>query len=315
MDEIKTEGIGHEIRMLCKSLKTSRPEQYIYTYIKELFSTAVRGKQFDWMYNSEFDIFIPELNLAIEYDGFHWHDEKEFRELDKNKLAKKHNITIFRIREVELKEPKCDYYSYNYNKTYTNIDEAINAIIDFINKKYDKNIKRIKEFDFNAIRLKTLENLREQKKEQSIIGVWKELEEYWDYEKNKDIKPEDIRPTSKNIYDAICPYCNANVKFKPHLSYYYYGRYSFTPHICKELDNYCISLIERKCKNGKFGLSMDNLDDRRIKDWLIRFAKHGVIFTTIRDVNVFNNIEKKIGFKIDYKNLYNKKIARAKDLG
>lgn len=164
MDERKTEGIGHEIRMLCKSLKTSRPEQYIYTYIKEIFPTAVRGKQFDWMYNSEFDIFIPELNLAIEYDGFHWHDEKEFRECDKNKLAKKHNITIFRIREVELKEPKCDYYSYNYNKTYTNIDEAINAIIDFINKKYDKNIKRIKEFDFNAIRLKTLENLREQKK-------------------------------------------------------------------------------------------------------------------------------------------------------
>lgn len=315
MEEIREEGIGHEITRLCKLLKTSRPEQYIYTYIKEIFPSVIRGKQFDWMYNSAFDLFIPELNLAIEYDGFHWHNENGYRDLDKNKLAKKHNITVFRIRERGLKKTNCDYYFYNYNKTYTNIDEAINAIIDFINKKYDKNIEKIKEFNFSEIKLKTLENLREQKKEQSIIGVWKELEKYWDYDQNKGIKPEDVRPTSKDIYSAVCPYCNENVKFKPHLSYYYYGRYSFTPHICKELDNYCISLIEKKCKSGKFELSMENLDDRRIKDWLIRVAKHGAIFTTIRDANVFDNIEKKIGFKINYKNLYNKKIASAKDLG
>ena len=314
MEEAREEGIGHEISRLCKLLKTSRPEQYIYTYIKEIFPSVIRGKQFDWMYNSEFDLFIPELNLAIEYDGFHWHNGNGYRDLDKNKLAKRHNITIFRIREVGLKEPNCDYYFYNYNKTYTNPDEPINAIIDFINEKYDKNIEKIKEFNFREIKLKTLENLKEQKKEQSIIGVWKELERYWDYEQNKGIKPEDVRPTSKNIYDVICPYCNKISKFKPYISYYRYGKYSFTPHICKDLDDYCISLIENKCKNGKFELSMENLDDRRIKDWLIRIAKYGEIFTTIKDVNVLNNIEKKIGLKINCKNLYNKKIASPKDL-
>lgn len=59
---------------------------------------------------------------------------------------------------------------------------------------------------------------------------------------------------------------------------------------------------------------MDKLDDRRIKDWLIRVARNKEIFTKIKDENIFNSIEKKIGFKINWQNLYALKIADYNDL-
>lgn len=313
MDEINIDSIEHEINDLCKILKTSRPEQYVYTYIKEIFPNAIRAKQFNWMhYNSEFDIFIPELDLAIEYDGFRWHKEKS--DSDKNKLARQNKITIFRIREVGLKEPDCDYYTYNYNRKYDNIDKVINAIINFINIRYDKNIETIKKLDFDILKIKTLENLREQVKEQSLLGKWKEIEKYWDYKHNDGTKPEDVRPTSKNVFYAMCPYCNKKVIFKPYSSFYYYGKYSFTPHICEELDKYCIELLEKRIKNGKFELSMNILNDRRLKDWFIRIVRNREWFTTIKDVNILNELEKKIGFHINCKNLYEMKIADYSDL-
>lgn len=310
------EKYEEEISYMCKLLKTSRPEQYIYAYIKNIFPSAVRGKKFEWLlWNAEFDIFIPELNLAIEYDGFHWHKEKiGLSDTEKNQLAKENNITLFRIRERGLDKTDCDYYIYDYNKTYDNIDKPINEILDFINIKYNKQLEHIKDYDLEIIKQKALKNLREQKKEQSIIGVWKEIEKYWDYEQNEEIKPEDIRHSYKNILKAKCPYCNESVSFIPRLSYECYGKYSFTPHICKKLDEYCISLLDKKCKNGKIKLSMENLDDRRLKDWFIRIVIAREIFTTIKDINILNNIEKKIGFKINWKNLYEMKIADYEDL-
>lgn len=59
---------------------------------------------------------------------------------------------------------------------------------------------------------------------------------------------------------------------------------------------------------------MDKLDDKRIKDWLIRVAKDRKYLTTIKDDNIFDNIEKKIGFKINWQNLYGLKIANYSDL-
>ena len=59
---------------------------------------------------------------------------------------------------------------------------------------------------------------------------------------------------------------------------------------------------------------MDKLDDKRIKDWLIRVAKDRKYLTTIKDDNIFDNIEKKIGFKINWQNLYKLKIANYNDL-
>jgi len=61
------------------------------------FKTRVQGKL--WT----IDIYLPELNLGIEFDGSYWHKDK--RALDKLKTEKleEDGFTIMRIREVPLK--------------------------------------------------------------------------------------------------------------------------------------------------------------------------------------------------------------------
>jgi hypothetical protein len=50
------------------------------------------------------DIFIPQLNLGVEFDGSYWHKDK--RALDKLKTEKLNDagFTVIRIREEPLKK-------------------------------------------------------------------------------------------------------------------------------------------------------------------------------------------------------------------
>ena len=56
----------------------------------------------------ELDIYIPSQNIAVEYDGVHWHDSANAieREKRKNMLCREKNIKLIRIREVGLNEIK-----------------------------------------------------------------------------------------------------------------------------------------------------------------------------------------------------------------
>ena len=49
----------------------------------------------------EFDVYIPELKVAIEYDGCNWHktEEEHKREVKKYKISKENGIHLIRIKE------------------------------------------------------------------------------------------------------------------------------------------------------------------------------------------------------------------------
>jgi very-short-patch-repair endonuclease len=52
----------------------------------------------------EIDIYIKELNIGIEFDGFYWHDDKD--DTTKTKLAKEHGVRLIRVFEDEYKHKK-----------------------------------------------------------------------------------------------------------------------------------------------------------------------------------------------------------------
>jgi len=81
----------------------SRAEIEINSYIKALgYKTVLNSRKY--LDGKEIDIFIPELNLGIEYDGIYWHSElmkgKKYH-IDKTKLAEKKGIRIIHIWENE----------------------------------------------------------------------------------------------------------------------------------------------------------------------------------------------------------------------
>ena len=285
---LKREGTKYEFGDLCKSLHTSLPEQYIFIYLKKKFHNVERSKRFKWLNPFEIDIYIPELKLGIEYDGIQFHKGKKDIDEEKNILIKKHRIEIFRIREKGLPiidNANCFEYDHEYD--YNDIYKPINALIDFINEKYKKRYKSIKNNNIDNLKELALENLRQEKRDRSILSCWPEIERYWDYEANGKLRPIDFLPSSKILAYAKCPYCGMKVRFLPCLAYYRYGLYSFNPHICKEQFKYCLKILKKKFNNQKIELT-NRIDDRRLKDWL----SSGVVCSDKRKIEEC----KKIGF-------------------
>lgn len=63
----------------------SLPEKIISHYLKQIFSDLEESYRASWLGHHEIDMFIPSLNLAIEYDGHYFHQDIE-RDLKKNAL-------------------------------------------------------------------------------------------------------------------------------------------------------------------------------------------------------------------------------------
>ena len=92
------------------------------------------------------DIYIPKLNLCIEFDGSYWHKDK--RELDKIKseMILKEGFRLIRVREEPLKK------IYNTDvistKPYDG-KQVSNDILSVILDKYDLDdtkVSKIKEY-------------------------------------------------------------------------------------------------------------------------------------------------------------------------
>ena len=68
----------------------------------------------------ELDIWFPEINVAIEYDGDYWHSLPRMirRDERKNKLCKEKNINLIRVKESE--------YISNKEIILKNINEILN---------------------------------------------------------------------------------------------------------------------------------------------------------------------------------------------
>lgn len=79
---------------------SSLPEQFIYRSLIQIFPETVNRFK-DPMINMEYDIFVPELKLYIEYNGIAFHSTEEKLERDKIKRihCEKQKISFIQIIE------------------------------------------------------------------------------------------------------------------------------------------------------------------------------------------------------------------------
>ena len=81
-----------------KELQSSFPEKAVYFYVKKAFPDAIANYRPNSINALELDVFIPTLQIGIEYDGERWHQKIE-KDLHKNKLCAEIGISLIRIRE------------------------------------------------------------------------------------------------------------------------------------------------------------------------------------------------------------------------
>jgi len=120
----------------CTLTPQSREELVILFELKSIFKTInPKGSKINFKNRVQsIDIFIPELNLAIEYDGSYWHKDK--REYDKKKTAALINkgIKVIRLRQKPLK--KIFQSDILIDKIFDG-NKITNAILMQIKNEYD----------------------------------------------------------------------------------------------------------------------------------------------------------------------------------
>lgn len=145
----------------------------------------------------EIDIFIPSINTGIEYDGGYYHTDIS-NDIEKDKICKELGIKLFRIRDSKCSKINSTSICY-YRKNKSS--EDLTSILTILFKKIgienaDINIDRDLEKIYSEIEHITLK--------ESLATRYPEIAKEWDYNKNGNLKPENIAPKSSKKVWWIC---------------------------------------------------------------------------------------------------------------
>lgn len=84
---------------------TSYAEKEIVKFLKTLGIKNIIKNSHNIIYPKEIDIFLPDYNLAIEYNGIYWHSESKgkdkFYHLNKTEECEKLGINLLHINDIE----------------------------------------------------------------------------------------------------------------------------------------------------------------------------------------------------------------------
>lgn len=138
-----------------RNKRVSLPEYIIFWYLNQLPTEISQSYQADFLLgNREVDIFIPEFDIAIEYDGLAWHNGRDkdnlFHDRLKDFMLNDQCIRTIRVREKGLPFTGTEWIiETEPNKDYTNLEPVIDEIFWIITEIYggqfetlDINIKR-----------------------------------------------------------------------------------------------------------------------------------------------------------------------------
>ena len=166
-----------------KALQTSFPEKAICYYLKLCFSDLIENYRPKWIGKSELDIYIPSLNLAVEYDSGAWHRNVE-KDLKKDKLCNDNSITLIRIRDYRCK-PLNDTTSIQFfvkDKGWEELSRSILEIYTFINQKYGE--VKVPSIDIERDKSKIYELMDIVEKRDSLFDEYPDVAKEWNSEKN-----------------------------------------------------------------------------------------------------------------------------------
>jgi len=176
--------------------QSSFPEQAIFYYCKQAFSDALNKYKLPWRNKAEFDIYIPSIKTAIEYDGEAWHSKIE-KDIKKNREAKENGIELVRIREKGCPKLPDEIMCFEIetNDNYASLQKSLIFLFAYLSNKYVFNIPIV---NIEADQAKIASTYYNNQFENSIESKNPNLLADWDYEKNNPLTPS-LLPSGSNI--------------------------------------------------------------------------------------------------------------------
>ena len=79
----------------------SKAQTEVFEYVSSIYNGIIIQNDRTAIGPKELDIYLPDINFGIEYNGMYWHSEDSNRHLDKLNLCKKEGINLVQIWDHE----------------------------------------------------------------------------------------------------------------------------------------------------------------------------------------------------------------------
>jgi very-short-patch-repair endonuclease len=184
--------------------QTSKNEIRIFTELTHVFNNVRhRAKELGF----EIDIFLPDLKVAIEYDGKYWHSqtEKSLFDLKKQKIFLDNQYRFIRIRERPLQKTLKHDMLIGSKKMVTKRD--IDALVTWVDHtseeviKYTMSSEFLNEAGYNHL----IALLPAPPSEKSLAMLLPKLATEWDPKNNGELTPFDFTLGSTHVVYWVCP--------------------------------------------------------------------------------------------------------------
>jgi very-short-patch-repair endonuclease len=179
-------------------------EKTVFYYIKKHFHNAVSSYRFKSDRKLEIDIFIPGLNVGIEYDGSYYHQDPIKDQL-KTKLIAEEGISLIRIREP--KTPEVNDNSTVIQLFDLSVEDLSRAIRELLTLLEDLSHTSLKNVEVTIREdLSDIYSLMEDSVVVGSIASVNPLVAFeWNYKLNYPLTPERVSANSTRILWWTCP--------------------------------------------------------------------------------------------------------------
>ena len=218
---------------------TSFKEQFLFFYISKIFLDSINRYKICTKNNGnlEIDIFIPSLNLAIEYDGYFYHKNRKKQDEEKNFELQQLGIKLFRIREnngPNKQLPKIKKYGSVEMQVNAEKDAELIEVIKYLFENLigdlDKSLLGKMGININRDCMAIYSLAKKNEKERSLAFLYPDIAKEWHKEKNGEYTAWNVSPGSikrvwwkcnsctkeweatiyKRIRGQNCQYCKGN---------------------------------------------------------------------------------------------------------
>lgn len=229
------------------SRQTSTMDLRIYTELLGIYpKTKLRCK----LSKIEVDVFITELDVAIEFDGAYWHQSKKKSDENKTRKLSELGYEVIRLRQRPLEKLKSSDIIISGNEILKkHIDAILNTIGSSRLNDAAKDYLHNSLFCNESLFKEWISYLPDPHPTESITGTYPEIAKYWDFDKNYPVTPSNIRPGSEINFWWLCPVCQNSWEQDPY-------------HICMRKKHPC-NICSREVASGVYNFALKSPEAAR----------------------------------------------------
>lgn len=200
----------------CNYVGTSFSEQAVFYYISQLFNDAVNRYVCDGF---EFDIYLPSIKTAIEYDGLYFHSKINSIEKDNKKdlFCKANGIRLIRLRDEKLSNTNYATIIKCVDDNKKELEKAIKELLSLLKNNDYINI------NIESDRQKIIAIYHKNIVKNSLALLHPDLIKEWDFEKNYPLTPDKVTSGSNHKVWWRCPKCKNEWQATPNTRTRGYG--------------------------------------------------------------------------------------------